>query len=163
MTKETNIEERKLIDDFGEVQVQVQFFKDIPLQVKLTDGTEEKRYGLPERFIEAMKKAFEDTASEMGAKAEVDVKVMYPSFKFGPEDEVVQIAQKACQKIGRTPKLIKSGGGSDGNVIAGLGIPTVVLGVGYEEIHTTKERIPVKELNKLAEMVLAIIESVNQK
>ncbi|MCU9594118.1 tripeptidase T [Caldibacillus thermolactis] len=113
--------------------------------------------------IEAMKKAFEDTASEMGAKAEVDVKVMYPSFKFGPEDEVVQIAQKACQKIGRTPKLIKSGGGSDGNVIAGLGIPTVVLGVGYEEIHTTKERIPVKELNKLAEMVLAIIESVNQK
>ncbi len=49
------------------------------------------------------------------------------------------------------------------NVIAGFDIPTVNLAVGYEEIHTTKERIPVKELNKLAEMVLAIIESVNQK
>ncbi len=54
----------------------------------------------------------------------------------------------------------KSGGGSDANVIAGHGIPTVNLAVGYEEIHTTNEKIPVEELAKTAELVVAIIEEV---
>lgn len=78
--KETNIEERKLIDDFGEVQVQVQFFKDIPLQVKLTDGTEEKRYGLPERFIEAMKKAQLEDDNYILLRKWVDQGVRYGDF-----------------------------------------------------------------------------------
>lgn len=112
--------------------------------------------------IDKMKHAFSEAASEMGAHADVDVKVMYPSFKFGPDDLVVNIAAKAAEKIGRKSNLIKSGGGSDANVIAGMGIPTVVLGVGYEEIHTTNERMPVKELYKLAEMAVAIVEIVNK-
>ncbi|WP_147533709.1 conserved virulence factor C family protein [Bacillus marasmi] len=36
---------------FGEITVQVQFFKGIPMQVKLSDGIEEKRFGLPELFV----------------------------------------------------------------------------------------------------------------
>lgn len=44
-------------DHFGEVNVSVQTFKGIPLQVKLTDGEEEKRVGLPDRFTNAMKEA----------------------------------------------------------------------------------------------------------
>lgn len=106
--------------------------------------------------LEKMKTAFEQTAAEMGGKAEVDIQVMYPSFKYSSEDLVVQIAQNAAEKIGRSSKLLKSGGGSDANVIAGHGVPTVVLGVGYEEIHTTNERMPIEELNKLAEMVVVI-------
>ena len=113
--------------------------------------------------LNKMKKAFEEAAAEMGAKAEVETNVMYPAFKFGPEDLVVQIASEAANKIGREAKLIKSGGGSDGNIISGSGIPTVVLGVGYEEIHTTNEKMPIKELNKLAEMVVAIVQTVNKK
>ncbi|MBB6449086.1 hypothetical protein HNR44_001035 [Geomicrobium halophilum] len=41
------------IDHFGEVQVQVQMFKNIPMQIKLLTGDEEKRIGLPNRFTEA--------------------------------------------------------------------------------------------------------------
>src|SRR3954454_16322105 len=37
-------------DHFGEINVQVQMFKGIPLQVKLTDGTEERRFGMPEAY-----------------------------------------------------------------------------------------------------------------
>ena len=32
-------------------------FKDIPLQVKLTDGTTEKRFGMPEYFLKARERA----------------------------------------------------------------------------------------------------------
>jgi hypothetical protein len=38
-------------EHFGEVKVLVQVYKGIPMQVKLTDGTEEKRFGLPESFV----------------------------------------------------------------------------------------------------------------
>ncbi|KHF27239.1 Peptidase T [Anoxybacillus sp. BCO1] len=55
---------------------------------------------------------------------------------------------------------MRSGGGSDANVIAGFGIPTVNLAIGYEDIHTTNERMPIEELVKATEMVLAIIEEV---
>ena len=47
----------KIDEHYGEVNVQVQMFKDIPLQVKLTSGTEEKRFGLPARFLNAMEAA----------------------------------------------------------------------------------------------------------
>ncbi len=114
-----------------------------------------------EEQVEKMKVAFEDVASEMGGRAEVDVQVMYPGFKFGEGDHVVEIAKQAAKKIGRSSELLRSGGGSDANVIAGFGIPTVNLAVGYEEIHTTNERMPIEELNKLAEYVIAIIEEVS--
>jgi tripeptide aminopeptidase len=113
-----------------------------------------------EAQVEKMKNAFETTASEMGGKAEVDVQVMYPGFKFGEGDEVVEVAKRAAKKIGRPSELLTSGGGSDANVIAGFGVPTVNLAVGYEEIHTTNERMPVEELVKLSELVVAIIKEV---
>ncbi|WP_141431773.1 tripeptidase T [Bacillus sp. 03113] len=113
-----------------------------------------------EKQVQKMKEAFEGAASEMGGQAKVEVEVVYPGFKFSEKDQVVEIAQKASKKIGRSCELIQSGGGSDGNVISGFGVPTIVLGVGYEGIHTTNEKMPIEELNKLAEMVLAIIEEV---
>ncbi|MCM3180034.1 tripeptidase T [Cytobacillus horneckiae] len=113
-----------------------------------------------EAQVAKMKDAFESAAEEMGGRAEVEIEVMYPGFKFGEGDHVVEIAKKAAAKIGRPSELLHSGGGSDANVIAGFDIPTVNLAVGYEEIHTTNERMPIEELNKLAEMVIAIIEEV---
>jgi tripeptide aminopeptidase len=107
-----------------------------------------------------MKAAFEEAAAEMGGKAEVEVIVMYPGFKFGEGDHVVEVAKRAAQNIGRTPALKHSGGGSDANIFAGHGLPIVNLAIGYEEIHTTNEKMPVKELVKTAELVVSIIEEV---
>ncbi|WP_044340078.1 tripeptidase T [Rossellomorea aquimaris] len=123
----------------------------------------EARSLVPEKMeaqVEKMKSAFESVAEEMGGKAEVEVQVMYPGFKFKDGDEVVEVAKRAAKKIGRPSELLTSGGGSDANVIAGFGVPTVNLAVGYEEIHTKSERMPVEELNKLSEMVVAIIQEV---
>ncbi|MEK5426651.1 M20/M25/M40 family metallo-hydrolase [Cytobacillus sp. FSL R7-0680] len=113
-----------------------------------------------EAQVEQMKVAFESAAEEMGGRAEVNIEVMYPGFKFADGDHVVEVAKKAAEKVGRKPELLHSGGGSDANIIAGFDIPTVNLAVGYEEIHTTNERMSIEELNKLAEMVIAIIEEV---
>ncbi len=113
--------------------------------------------------VAKMKSAFEETAEKMGGKAVVEVEVMYPSFHYGENDEVVQVALSAAEKIGRKGSIIKSGGGSDANIINGYGIPTVVLGVGYEEIHTVNERMPISELEALAKWVLSIVETVTKE
>ncbi|MBS4202976.1 M20/M25/M40 family metallo-hydrolase [Lederbergia citrea] len=126
----------------------------------------EARSLVPEKMeaqVAKMKEAFEEAAKNMGGTADVDIEIMYPGFKFADGDQVVEVAKKAAEKIGRKPALLTSGGGSDANVIAGFNIPTVNLAVGYEEIHTTNERMPVEELNKLAEMVVAVVEEAAGK
>lgn len=64
---------------------------------------------------------------------------------------------RAARLIGAAVSYAATGGGSDANVINGKGIPTAVLGVGYEEIHSTRERMPLDQLELLAEWALAII------
>ncbi len=65
-------------------------------------------------------------------------------------DKVVQVAMAAARNINRTPQLGISGGGSDANIIAGFGIPTVNLSVGYEDIHTTNEKNPSRRIRKIS-------------
>ncbi|MBU9714710.1 M20/M25/M40 family metallo-hydrolase [Evansella tamaricis] len=113
--------------------------------------------GKLEKQVTAMKLAFEKAAKDMGGKAVVDVVLVYPGFKHKDGDLVVEVAKQAIEEIGREAVLTTSGGGSDANIIAGHGIPTINLGIGYEEIHTTNERMPVEELEKTCELVLTII------
>lgn len=110
-----------------------------------------------------MKETFERVAKELGGDAEVSIQLMYPGFSVTEEDHVVQVAVRAVEAIGRTPQLGVSGGGSDANVISGFGIPTVNLSVGYEEIHTTNERMPVEELEKLADLLVAIVKETTKQ
>jgi tripeptide aminopeptidase len=113
-----------------------------------------------EKQAETMKQAYIEVAESFGGRAEVDIDIMYPGFKFEEGDEVVEVAKRAAATIGRPTRILHSGGGSDANVIAGGGIPTVNLAVGYEEIHTTNERMPLEELYKLVEYVVTIVEEV---
>lgn len=110
-----------------------------------------------------MKETFEKIAEDLGGRAEVDVQLMYPGFTVTEDDQVVQVAIEAVKKIGRTPLLGISGGGSDANIIASFGIPTVNLSVGYEEIHTTNERMPIKELEKLADLLMEVVKCSAKK
>ncbi|MBI5975326.1 M20/M25/M40 family metallo-hydrolase [Staphylococcus canis] len=108
---------------------------------------------------EHMRNVFIKTAESFGCSAEVETTLSYPGFLINSNELVVQKAVQAAQKIGLTPQLGIAGGGSDGNIINQLGIPTVILGVGYENIHTTEERISQTSLIRLAEFILSIIET----
>nr|WP_106779756.1 M20/M25/M40 family metallo-hydrolase [Lysinibacillus timonensis] len=112
-----------------------------------------------------IKETFERIAMENGGRAEVEIQLMYPGFSVTEDDQVVQIALQAVRNIGREPLLGVSGGGSDANIISSFGIPTVNLSVGYEDIHTTKERMPIQELEKLADLLVEVVKcstNINQ-
>ena len=116
-----------------------------------------------DRQVAAMREAVESAAREFLAEAEFSSEIIYPSFSFGEDDEVVQVAKAAIGRIGLEPRTFKSGGGSDANIFNGKGVPTVNLAVGYENIHTTKEQIKTDNLVLTTELVLAIAQEMAER
>ena len=82
------------------------------------------------------------------------------SFRRNDSETVTQYAIKSAKILGLSGKTVIAGGGSDGSIINTYHIPTVILGVGYEHIHTTSERIPVAALNQLTNQLIKIVELV---
>lgn len=116
-----------------------------------------------EHQITQMREALETTVRDYGAECEFRSEIAYPAFKFGGQDPIVQLAERAITSLGLTPRTFPSGGGSDANVFNGLGVPTLNLSIGYEDIHTTKERIKADDIVKVAELVVALVkESAGQ-
>ncbi|PYE51704.1 M20/M25/M40 family metallo-hydrolase [Paenibacillus barcinonensis] len=111
-----------------------------------------------ERQVAEMREALETTCRKYGATAEFRSEIKYPAFGFHDDHEVVQLAQRAIRSLGLETSTFASGGGSDANVFNGFGIPTVNLAVGYEDIHTTKERIRAADIVKLSQVVVAIVQ-----
>ncbi|TCZ77486.1 M20/M25/M40 family metallo-hydrolase [Paenibacillus albiflavus] len=112
--------------------------------------------------VEAMKQACESAVQEFGGKCEFTSDIAYPAFMFDDSAPVVQLAKRVLEKNGCTPSTFHSGGGSDANIFNQMGVPTVNLAVGYKEIHTTNEHIAIKDLMKVAEVVVGIVKEVQQ-
>jgi hypothetical protein len=87
-TKPTNDD---ATDHFGEVRVEVQMFKDIPLQVKLTDGTAEKRFGMPDYFLKAREQAQLPQDNYILLRKWLDQGVRYGEFE--------QIGQEVVEEL----------------------------------------------------------------
>lgn len=115
-----------------------------------------------EAQVQHMKETFESTAEQHGTSAQVTITTSYPGFKISEDAEVTQIARRSAEALNLESRTVITGGGSDGNIINGFSIPTVILGVGYEHIHTTSERIAIEELNRLTAQLIEIVKIVRQ-
>ncbi|RDI43067.1 conserved virulence factor C family protein [Falsibacillus pallidus] len=78
-------------EHFGEVNASVQFFKGIPMQIKLTDGNEERRFGLPEAYITAVGAAQKQEDNVVLARKWKDYGIRY--------GELDQIGQELKEEI----------------------------------------------------------------
>ncbi|AOM82695.1 M20/M25/M40 family metallo-hydrolase [Salisediminibacterium beveridgei] len=116
-----------------------------------------------EKQLEDMTRALQQAAENMGGEAVLETQHIYPGFKHDDDDQVITLAKRAAGEIGIVPNTRHSGGGSDANIIAGLGIPTANLGVGYQDIHTTSESISEKQLIHAAELVVEIVKEAVQE
>jgi tripeptide aminopeptidase len=110
--------------------------------------------------VESMKSASQAAADEMGALMEFSSEIIYSAYMHTDDSPVVKLAIEVLKELNLTPRTFHSGGGSDANIFNGMGVPTVNLAVGYEHIHTTKEQMPVSELVKTAQVVVALIQKV---
>ncbi len=114
-------------------------------------------------ITESLKNTFINEVQTQGARAEVDIKFLYPEIQLGREDRVVKAAVRAMESIGLVPRLESTGGGSDASIIHSQGIPCANLGIGMNNVHTCAEYIKVADLLKDAEIVLAIIREISRE
>jgi len=96
------------------------------------------------------------TAVSHGGSADVVWKLEYEGFEVPEAETSGMIVAEACRDIGLEPRPFTTGGGSDANVIAALGVSTVALSCGMEGVHGTTEQIDVADLEALAALCVAI-------
>ncbi len=113
-----------------------------------------------DQITETLSKSFIEAAEQQGARAEAEVKFLYPEIRLSTEDLVVKTAINAVKAVGLEPVLESTGGGSDASIIHGRGIPCVNLGIGMSNVHTCDEYITTAHLVQDAEIILAIIKEV---
>ncbi|MBN2404745.1 MAG: M20/M25/M40 family metallo-hydrolase, partial [Coriobacteriia bacterium] len=128
----------------------------VPARITLTG---ECRSLDPERadaVKETMDGAMRAAAVARGGSAEIAWTREYVGFSFDEDSEQVQWVARAVREVGLVPKTFKTGGGSDGNIFAAAGIPTLVLSCGMGSVHSTSERISIEDLHDLTDLVHAV-------
>jgi len=125
--------------------------------VEITGEARALTFSKLETQMKAMSKALEDAALRRGCKADIEISYDHVGYTLKETDRVVEVAKAAILKVGREPNLQATGGGSDANIFTIGGIPTANLGVGFLDIHSKEEKMPISELVKLTELVVEIV------
>lgn len=95
---EANQNEQRIDEHYGEINALVQVYKGIPMQVKLTNGTEEKRYGLPEAFVQAVGQAQSPDDNVVVVRKWKELGVRYGEFDAIGKEVVEELLAAYPQK-----------------------------------------------------------------
>jgi hypothetical protein len=105
---EDNKQERN--EHFGEVKVFVQMLYGLPMQVKLIDGQEERRVGLPQYFIDAVLEAQKHAGNIVLERKWGERGVRYGTFEEIGEEIVEELsAAYPPERLERMVQMFKSG------------------------------------------------------
>lgn len=99
-------------------------------------------------------------ASAAGAKIQIDITKQYRNLGDGllKAPRVVELAEKAHQRLGRTAKREIIRGGTDGSRLTELGLPTPNLSCGQHTPHSRLEWACLEEMTAACEVLIALAE-----
>lgn len=98
-----------------------------------------------QRIVRAIEKAFSEAARSVrsceGTRGHVAIegRLDYEAFRLGDREPCVLAAEAALAAVGSPSFRAISNGGLDANWLTARGIPTVTLGCGQQNPHTTDE------------------------
>lgn len=166
------------LESFGEVQVFIQFFREIPMQIKLIAGDEEKRVGLPERFQQAIMAAQDSSPNVVMERKWVEQGVRYGDFdevgnavadeiSASYDDERLQQLVKAAYRQNEGETYVRPTISSEEVREAMKSDDWKVRFAALEKMNPTKEDIPIladalrdekASIRRLATVYLGLIE-----
>lgn len=106
---------------------------------------------------DAMTVACEQAAAQGGGSVELEWTCDYPAVLFEGDAPIVARAVAAARAAGLVPRLARTGGGADANVLGAKGCQAVTLGIGMANFHSADEFIAVRDLEATARLVEALI------
>ena len=114
------------------------------------------------KIVREIERAFRTAAGEVRndrgtpGKVQIDGRLNYESYKLADDEPCLLAAEEAIRHLGGEPHRAISNGGLDANWTTARGIPTVSLGCGQENGHTTAERLEVEEFQRACRIALVL-------
>jgi tripeptide aminopeptidase len=113
------------------------------------------------KIVREIERAFTSAAKEITAsgkrgRVQFDGRLDYESFCLDPREACVRVAQAAIAALGRVAVEAVSNGGLDANWLNAHGIPTVTLGCGQMNVHTTSERLDLAAYRDACQIALRL-------
>lgn len=78
--------------------------------------------------------------------------------KILPHFHLIETARAAMERVGVVPEIVPVRGGTDGARLSYMGLPCPNLGTGGHNFHGVLEYIPVQSMEKVVEILKAIVE-----
>jgi len=94
------------------------------------------------------------------ARIELDLRLEYAGYTLADDDPAVQLLFPVLRDLGFEPQPRPLGGGTDGNILRGFGIASVVIGRGGYAQHTKEEYLVIPEMVDCARVVEAVLRRV---
>ncbi|HCT85101.1 MAG: hypothetical protein DKM50_04395 [Candidatus Margulisiibacteriota bacterium] len=116
-----------------------------------------------EAELSKIKTAIDKNCKLLGVKYSFFHKREYNGYSFTAADDPMKYLIAAIERAGIHHSIVYSGGGSDANVFNSIGIPSIVLGTGMENVHTKEEKISIKNLNNLVSVLLELATGYNDR
>lgn len=114
------------------------------------------------RIVQEIEAAFKRAAAAVRndagkcGRVQFEGRLDYESFRLSRTEPCVAEAVKAIEAEGLEPELAVTNGGLDANWLSAHGIPTVTLGCGQREIHTTREQLDIREFHRARRIALRL-------
>lgn len=83
----------------------------------------------------------------------------YPAMHIDRNASVLQRVDRAAARLQREIRYERAGGGSDANIFNGKGLQTAIIGIGMDHVHSTEESIDLRDMERTAELVSALLTS----
>lgn len=114
------------------------------------------------QILRAIQQAFVAAARQVrniqGATGKVRLanRLDYEAFRLPDREPCVLAAEAAVRSVGGQPLRAISNGGLDANWMTAHGIPTVTLGCGQQDVHTTSESLDVAAFEQACRVALRL-------
>ena len=106
---------------------------------------------------EHMVQAIAAEAAAAGVDVEIDVHEAFRGYRHEADSPLLAIGTDAAALAGLQAGKVDGGGGSDANVFNAAGLPALTLGVGFENAHSSQERMSLERLGELAAMAAGVV------
>ncbi len=110
--------------------------------------------------VNRIKKCFEEAIDKYGAILEWKETPLIIGYDFQEQHPLLVHAKKALESLDHEVRFERSGGGTDANVFNELGKQVINVSIGYENIHTIDEYIPINEFENAVEFSLKLISTM---
>ncbi|HWA97568.1 MAG TPA: M20/M25/M40 family metallo-hydrolase [Pirellulales bacterium] len=130
------------------------------VQIKAEVRSHDPRFR--KQMLTAVREAFERAARSVtnvegtAGKVRFASRLDYEAFQLDAAEPCVVAAEAAVRATGAEPIRAVSNGGLDANWMTAHGIPTVTLGCGQVNVHTTSEALDVSEFQRACRVALRL-------